>query len=147
MKLNVGWILSHKLDHHSGGFHGVRCMSFPGLPVQTWCPTNMVTSRMPVTVQTGRATAAVPPTATIWRGTFPLCNVTKDAWGAAVIVTVDGAEAVAILVNAWVGTTDGITFGQSWKPFKESSEVRIQRAFKMLLLLNSGHCDHKWQLQ
>lgn len=94
-------------------------MSFPGFPVETWRPTDVVTRWMPVASQTGRATAAVPPAATFWKATLHFSNVTKDAWGAAVIVTVDSAEAEAILVNASIGTTDGITFEQSWKPFKE----------------------------
>lgn len=89
---------------------------------------------MPVAIQTGRATAAVPPTATASTGTFHFSDVTKDARGAAVIVTVTGAEAVAILVNAWIGTTDGITFGQSWKTFKGDCSLEF-----------SGHCEHKYQ--
>lgn len=94
--------------------------------MEAWRPTDVVTSRMPVAVQTGRATAAEPPTTTFWRATVHLSNVTKDAWGAAVIVTINGAEAKAILVNAWIGTTDGITFGQSWKTFKEAWSLELR---------------------
>lgn len=39
-----------------------------------------------------------------------MSDVSKDAWVAAVTVTVDGAEAKAILVNAWIEATDGIPF-------------------------------------
>lgn len=67
---------------------------------------------MPVPVQTGRATVAVPPTATVCKGTFPLRNVTEDAWGAAVVVAVHCAEAKAILVIASISTADGVTFRQ-----------------------------------
>ena len=81
------------------------------MPVEAWRPADVITCRMPVAVQTGRATAAVPPTAAVWIGTFRFSDVTKDARGAAVIVAIGGAEAVAILVDALIGTTDGITFG------------------------------------
>ena len=39
-------------------------------------------------------------------------NVTEDARGAAVVVAVHCAEAEAILVNASIGTADGVTFRQ-----------------------------------
>lgn len=70
---------------------------------------------MPVAVQMGGAAAAVPPAATFRKSTVSFHNVAKDARGAAVVVTVDGAEAVAILVNASIGATDGVAFGRDIK--------------------------------
>lgn len=74
----------------------------------------MATRWMPVTIKTGRAAAAVPPGTTIRKATLAFSYVPKDAWIAAIIVTVAGAEAIAVLVDALIGTSDGITFGQSW---------------------------------
>lgn len=99
--------------------------------MKTWPPADVVTRGMPVAIQSGRATAAVPPAATFWKATLGLSNVSKDAWGAAIIVLVDGAEAVAILVDASIGTTDGITYGQSWKPFKEIWSLEFRGFLEM----------------
>lgn len=67
---------------------------------------------MPVTIQAGRTTATVPPTAALRGGAFPFGNVAEDARVAAVVVTVNSAEAGAILVNARIGATDGVAFKQ-----------------------------------
>ena len=114
MELNMCGLLSHRLDHHSAGLERVHPVSFPGSPVEAAAVANVITNRMPITIQTGRTTAAVPPAAALWHGTFILSNVTKDARWAAIVVTVKSAETVAVLVNASVGTTDGVTFKQSW---------------------------------
>lgn len=64
---------------------------------------------MPIAVQTGGTTATEPPGSTFWKAALHFNNVSKQARGAAVIVTVNGAEAEAVLVNAFVGTADGVT--------------------------------------
>lgn len=63
---------------------------------------------MPIAVETGWTTATEPPGTTFWKAALHFSNVSKQARGTAVIVTVNGAEAEAVLVNAFVGTADGV---------------------------------------
>lgn len=78
--------------------------------METRSPADVFSRRVPVTVETGRAAPAEPPTASFRKGALCFSNVSEEARGAAVIVAVDGAEAVAVLVNTLIGSTDGVTF-------------------------------------
>lgn len=68
---------------------------------------------MPLAVQAGGTAAAEPPASAHGECALHFNNVIGDARGAAVVVAVDGAEAKAVLVDSWVGTSDGIAFGKS----------------------------------
>lgn len=68
---------------------------------------------MPVAVQAGGTTAAEPPASTHRRSALHFSNIAKDARGAAVVVVVNGAETKAVLVDSFVGTSDGVAFGKN----------------------------------
>lgn len=96
-------------------------MGFPGVPVEARRPTDVVARGVPVAVQTGRSASTVPPaTAAFMKAAVVFSDVTEDARGAAVVVLVHGAEAKAVLVDALVSATDGVTCGHRWKPFRKT---------------------------
>jgi len=68
----------------------------------------MVPVGMPGSVQAGGAAAAVPPAAAFRKGARVLRDVPEDARVAAVVVSVGGAEAEAVLVDAVVGAPDSV---------------------------------------
>lgn len=72
----------------------------------------MFSRRVPFAVQAGGTAAAEPPASAHVQRALHFSNVTGDARGAAVVVVVDGAEAKAVLVDSWVGTSDGIACGK-----------------------------------
>lgn len=122
-KLDVGCLplLSHRLDHHPGGLEGIRRVGFPRVPVEARRPTDVVARGVPVAVQTGRAASTVPPAAAAFsKAAVVFSDVTEDARGAVVVVLVHGAEAEAVLVDALVSSTDGVTCGHRWKPFRKT---------------------------
>ena len=105
---------SHRLDHHAAGSGRVWSRSFPGLPVEAGGPADVFAGGVPVSVQAGRATATVPPPSSSLReAARVLGDVSKNAGRAAVVVLVGCAEAKAILVNAGIFPTDGITYGET----------------------------------
>lgn len=68
---------------------------------------------MPVAVQGGGTAAAEPPASFLEEHALRYGDVAEDARGASVVVAVDGAEAEAILVDSFVGASDGVAFGES----------------------------------
>lgn len=85
-------------------------------------PTDVVARGVPVAVQTGRSASTVPPAAAaLVRAAVVFGDVAEDTGGAAVVVLVHGAEAEAVLVDALVSATDGVTCGRRWKPFRKTS--------------------------
>lgn len=94
---------------------------------------------MPVAVQAGGTTAAEPPASTHRRSALHHRNVAEDARGAAVVVVVKGAETKAVLVNSFVGTSDGVAFGKnvgikdSNGPFETRKKKQIVILYQMLL--------------
>lgn len=84
---------------------------------------------MPFTIQTGRATAAVPPAATFCKGALRSNDVIKYARGAAVVVAVDGAEAKAVLVVARISPQDGIAFVDRENAFEKFSTYKTKTPF------------------
>lgn len=79
--------------------------------MQTWSPANVVSGGMPDTVQAGRTTATEPPASALWNTALHYNDIAEEARGAAIVVAVQGAEAKAVLVDSFVGTSDGIAFG------------------------------------
>lgn len=90
---------------------------------------------MPVAVQSSGTTAAEPPASTIKNSALHHRNIVEDARGAAVVVVVDGAETKAVLVDSFVGTSDGVTFGKMWK-FRIQMVHLKGRKKQMVTLLN-----------
>lgn len=111
------------LDHHACGLGGVGGGAIPSPPMEARGPAHIVVSRVPITVETGGATAAVPPAATPLRpAAVILRDIPENARGAAVIVPITGAEAVAVLVDAFIGPTDGITCTDTgWVAWKQAA--------------------------
>lgn len=96
-------------------------MGFPGVPVEARRPTDVVARGVPVAVQVGRSASTVPPAAAaLMKAAVVFRDVAEDAGSAAVVVLVHGAEAEAVLVDALVSATDGVTCGHRWRPFRKT---------------------------
>lgn len=101
-------------------------------------PADLFAGGVPVSVQAGRATATVPPPSSSLReAARVLGDVAKDAGRAAIIVLVGCAEAKAILVNAGVFPTDGITYRETG-----SDEERVHQFYFSLDCIDFQRIHH-----
>lgn len=137
------WLLNG-LDHHACCLSRVGLRGFPGEPVEASCPSTIISLWVPISMQVSWATATEPPSSTFFSATVINRNIPKNAWGAAIIVTVICTETIAILVNASICPTDRITLGWEKEVFTKLLKGILFKYLVQSKLLDPVHTLLIW---